>query len=104
MADDRKNEPQSYGGQSGWVKGEVGQTVNRQKGVPSSQHGDFYEFRRDSEGSAPDQGGQLSGVQLDENAQAVGPARVSEVQPSGRVATADGGAKRGSYFKDRDYK
>lgn len=104
MAEQKKSEPQSYGGQSEWVKGDVGQTVNRQKDLPGSQHADFYESRRESEESAPEQGGQVSGIQLAENDQVVGPARISDVQPSGRVATADGGAKRGSYFKDRDYK
>ncbi|HUP46117.1 MAG TPA: hypothetical protein VM779_11460 [Thermoanaerobaculia bacterium] len=60
-------EPQSYGSQKDWVEGDVGGTVNRQKGKPDPQHGDFYESRRDAEESGPDQGGHVSDEQMEEN-------------------------------------
>ena len=59
--------------------------MNRQKDQPSPQHGDFYESRRDSEETHEHQGGKVSPAQIEENAQ-------------------PGGAKRLSYFRDRDYK
>ena len=85
-------EPQSYGSQSDWVESDVGQTVNRQKGNPNSQHGDFYESRRDSEESGEHQGGEISETQLEEND-----------QPIAKVTDQHSGAKRGGFFKDRDY-
>lgn len=98
-----RHEPQSYGSQGEWVEGEVGQEVNRLKGSPNSQHGDFYEPRRESEESGDHQGGDVSPAQLAENAEPVGPA--TEVsQPQARVSTQPQGAKRGSFFRDRDYK
>ena len=57
---------------------DIDEEVNRLKGHPNSQRGDFYESRHDSE--------------IDENA------------PPGNVNTQPGGAKRLSYFRDRDYK
>ena len=98
-----KDEPQSYGSQADWVKGTVGGTVNQQKRAPNSQHGDFYESRRDSEGSAPDQGGKVSDEQLAENGQASGRAAADDTQPIPKVTEQVGGAKRGGFFKDRDY-
>ena len=100
-----EKEPQSYGSQGEWVTGDVGQEVNRLKGHRNSQHGDFYESRHDSERSAADQGGKVSPEQLDDNAQAVGEAcEVDGDAPVRNVDMAEGGARRGSYFKDRDYK
>jgi hypothetical protein len=98
-----KDEPQSYGSGKDWLTGNTAQDVNRQKGNPNSQHGDFYQSRRDSEGSAEDQGGQISDEQLAENVEAQGNA-TPEDQPITKVTDQAGGAKRGGFFKDRDYK
>src|SRR5687767_13135397 len=98
-----KDEPQSYGSQADWVKGTVGETVNPQKRAPNSQHGDFYENRRDAEESGPDQGGKVSDERLAENGQGASPAAADETQPTVKVTDQPGGAKRGGFFKDRDY-
>ncbi|HEU4521625.1 MAG TPA: hypothetical protein VFT12_06460 [Thermoanaerobaculia bacterium] len=98
-----KDEPQSYGSQADWVKGNVGETVNRQKGKPNSQHGDFYESRHDSEESDDDQGGQISDVQLAENVEPAGRGSTGDEQPARKVTDETSGAKRGGFFKDRDY-
>ena len=47
---EKKNEPQSYGSQSEWVRGDVGQDVNRLEGNPNSQKSDFYESRESESG------------------------------------------------------
>ena len=98
-----KDEPQSYGSQADWVKGNVGETVNTQKRAPNSQHGDFYENRHESEESAPDQGGKVSDEQLAENVHASSRSSVEETQPTTKVTDQTGGAKRGGFFKNRDY-
>ena len=124
------NEPQSYGNDAEWVTGKTGQNVNDPKAAPpNSQHGDFYESRHDSEGSAPDQGGKVSGLGADEpragNASGQRDSRTpiqadestgrkstdssqsaateSADQPVKKVTGAEGGAVRDSFFKDRDY-
>lgn len=94
-------EPQSYGSEQGWVKGDVAQEVNRQKGHPSSQHADFYESRRDKESSGPEQGGKVSPVQASENTQPAGPAGEPE-SPTKGVTSQKNGAKTGGFFKKRD--
>ena len=100
-----KDEPQSYGSQADWVKGTTGQEVNRQKGHPhpDSAHGDFYESRRDSEDSAPHQGGEVSPVQLAENSGPGGLAGPTD-EPQSGVTDQTAGARRGSWFRDRDYR
>ncbi len=100
-----EKEPQSYGSQKDWVTGNVGETVNHQKGNPNSQHGDFYESRHDSEASNShdDQGGKVSDRQLAENAELSGRGREADQQPVGKVTDQATGAKRGGFFKDRDY-
>jgi hypothetical protein len=97
-------EPQSYGGQADWVKGNVDEEVNRLRGHPSSQHGDFYESRHDAERSAPEQGGKVSPAQIEENVQPDAPSATDGDASPRNVSTRAGGAKRGSYFRDRDYK
>lgn len=98
-----KDEPQSYGSQADWVTGKTGQEVNRQKGNANSQHGDFYESRRDAEESAPHQGGEVSDVQLSESASPeITP--LAEYESTRKVTDQKAGAKRGGYFRDRDYK
>ena len=99
-----EKEPQSYGSEGDWVTGNVGEEVNRLKGHPSSQHGDFYESRRDSERSAPDQGGKVSPRQVEENVQGAESRDAGGEVPVSKVTTAEGGAKRGGFFRDRDYK
>ena len=100
----RAKEPQSYGSQGDWLAGDVDQEVNRLKGHPNSQHGDFYESRHDSERSPGDQGGKMSPSQVEENVQPSGPSDSGGDAPPRNVSMRAGGAKRMSYFKDRDYK
>ncbi len=103
---DRKSEPQSYGSQAEWVQGKTPQTVNPGQGPSASPQSEFYDSRRDSEENGPEQGGLVSPVQAGEmDAPAPAPGLVTEDDPTVRkVNGEDGGAKRGSYFKDRDYR
>jgi hypothetical protein len=101
--DNKGNEPQSYGSEKEWVTGETGQEVNRQSGNPNSQQSDFYQSRRDSEGSAPDQGGQTSTAEP-ESPQFAAPTGSASKESSPGVTASESGAKRDSFFKDRDYK
>ena len=89
-------EPQSYGSDKDWVSGKTGQNVNRTKSEPVS-HPEFYENRRDGEGSAPHQGGEVSEVQASDSAV---PVRALDTDEPGAKKVA---VKRGSYFKNRDY-
>jgi hypothetical protein len=98
-------EPQSYGSNADWVTGQTGQDVQDPKAPPPAEHREFYDSRRESETSAPDQGGKLSGVDRDAGS---GPhtapdAANDETTPVQKVTAKDGGAKRDSYFKKRDY-
>jgi hypothetical protein len=99
-----KNEPQSYGSEGEWLTGKTGQKVNDTEGHPSTQHGDFYESRIEGEESNGAQGGKVSGVQLAENANPGQQSQTSDEQPVSKVTSAEGGAKRDSQFKRRDYK
>jgi hypothetical protein len=87
-----KKEPQSYGSQGDWVAGTTGQKTN-------PEHPGSFEEDRENDTSAPHQGGDTSPVQSREHAMPSGAptddARKVSVQPSG--------AKRGGYFKERDY-
>jgi len=100
-------EPQSYGSDADWVSGKTGEQVNEQASTPPPEHRDFYDERRESETSAPAQGGLTSDFQLAENEQAenqrAGRQAEDAVSPLSGVTTAAGGAKRGSYFRKRDY-
>ena len=100
MPRDQK-EPQSYGSQADWTTGKTGGNVNDPKSEPEPEHREFYDERRDSEESAPSQGGRISPVQLSENSEPRGRGE-ERASPSPGVSTHEGGAKRGSYFKDRD--
>ena len=96
-------EPQSYGSGSDWVTGKTGQQVNDQKSEPAPEHRPFYDESRESETTDAHQGGHTSDVQLAENA-AQPAGNASHAEPSvAKVTTNDGGAKRDSYFKKRDY-
>ncbi len=90
-----KKEPQSYGSQHDWVAGKTGQKVN----PPDTPQADFYEERRESEASAPHQGGDISPVQASEHAMPSGPPTDS----GHNLSVEESGAKRGGYFKKRDY-
>ena len=95
-----KNEPQSYGSQKDWVTGNTDQKVNNPKSTPPAD--DFYESRRDAEGSHPDQGGKISPDQGAETARP--PASFTQPSiPVTGVTVAEGGARRGGYFRNRDY-
>jgi len=88
MAD--KKEPQSYGSQIDWVTGKTGQKTN-------PEHTGGFEEDRESE-TAPHQGGDTSPVQASEHAMPSG------APDSGHnVTVSEAGAKRGGYFKERDY-
>jgi len=91
-----KNEPQSYGSEKEWLTGDTGQTVNRLKGHPNSQHADFYASRHHD---SPPEGGSSP-----EEAQPAGPASGDAHTPVQKVTAKERGAKRHSYWKDRDYK
>jgi hypothetical protein len=100
-------EPQSYGSEADWVTGKTGEQVNEQASTPPPEHRDFYDDRRESESSGATQGGLTSDFQLAENEAppnqpAAGHAD-DPITPLSGVTTAAGGAKRGSYFRKRDY-
>ena len=96
-------EPQSYGSGKDWVTGRTDQQVNDPKSTPSPEHREFYDDRREPETTMPDQGGKTSETQLAESAQPAGGRTTDEHSPISRVTGADGGAKRDSFFKKRDY-
>jgi hypothetical protein len=99
-----ENEPQSYGSQADWQKGDTGQEVSPLSGHPGSQNADFYESRRESETNAPDQGG-LSQPEWTDHVDVLRPIQtVAEVGDSARKITGDkGGARREGFFRKRDY-
>ena len=99
-----KDEPQSYGSQKEWVTGNVGETVNDQKSEHPPQHEDFYDSRRGSEESSEHQGGHVSDEQLAENDQPASRHATEEEQPVTSISDQKTGAKRGGYFRDRDYR
>ena len=80
-----KNEPQSYGSQAEWVTGKTGQTVNREPERPA-----------DDDSAIAVQPGESDPPGRAE------PIAESE-QPTQGVTSTPDGAKRGGYFKDRDY-
>ncbi|HEX2062028.1 MAG TPA: hypothetical protein VHK90_14900 [Thermoanaerobaculia bacterium] len=95
-------EPQSYGSQQDWVTGRTGEKVNDPKGAPAPEHREFYDERRESETTHEHQGGRTSDVQLSENQEPMG-APAGEDLPGKSVTVREGGAKRDSYFRRRDY-
>jgi hypothetical protein len=95
-------EPQSYGSEKDWVTGRTGQEVNDQDSAPAPEHREFYDERRESETSKNVQGGLTSPVQLAENVQPAG-RPTGESSPISGVTTTPTGAKRGGYFRKRDY-
>lgn len=95
-------EPQSYGSGSDWVTGKTGQEVNDQASAPPAEHRDFYDSSREAQ-TVPDQGGRTSDFQLADSDEPAGQPQGADNPPS-KVTAAEGGAKRDSYFKKRDYK
>jgi hypothetical protein len=87
-----KKEPQSYGSQGDWVTGKTGQKTNPER------TGGFDEAR-ESETSAPHQGGDTSPVQVSEHTMPSG----APTDSGHNVTVSESGAKRGGYFKKRDY-
>lgn len=97
-------EPQSYGSGQDWVTGKTGQEVNEQASTPPAVHRDFYESSREAE-TVPDQGGRTSDIQAAESAENDRPpaGATGTFDTASRVTVKEGGAKRGSYFRKRDY-
>ena len=99
-----KNEPQSYGSQSEWVRGETGGHVSDQKSEPKPQHSDFYGDRRESEENGEHQGGHVSPVQAADTPPHGGGAPVADdEQPVKKVTSQEAGAPVSSWFRKRDY-
>lgn len=94
-------EPQSYGSERDWVTGRTGQQPNDPDAPPPASQAEFYEERRDSEESAPHQGGEVSPEQLAETANA---SETEGERSPAPITQTPGGAKRGGYFKERDYR
>lgn len=99
-------EPQSYGSQADWTSGKTGQEVTDQKSEPRPEHREFYDDRREAEENDGVSGGLTSPYQLADNAINEGAVnyeggRDSESVP--RISSQESGAKRGSFFKKRDY-
>lgn len=96
-------EPQSYGSGDDWVSGKTDQRVNDPKSVPSGSQRDFYESHRESDqDDDPGQGGRTSPQQLMDQHE-TGPSSTRDAEPVTKVTSSEGGAKRDSYFKRRDY-
>jgi hypothetical protein len=101
---DQKNEPQSYGSQHEWVKGKTPQKVNPDAASPAPPQAEFYAPHRDSEENGPQQGGLVSPVQAAE-ADLTGTRAIVETETTGhKVNGEESGAKRGSFFRNRDYR
>ena len=94
------NEPQSYGSEGDWASGKTGQDVNRLKGHPNSQRGDFYESRHSDDEAEP---ASTSPVQIAEREHAPASTQAELDDPAHKVAAAKSGARRDGYFKRRDY-
>lgn len=85
------NEPQSYGSQDDWTSGKTGENVNNPKSerAPVPIEAD---------------GGRISPVQLADTESAPVVQHGTDDEPVQRVTAEPGGAKRDSFFKERDYK
>lgn len=98
-------EPQSYGSEKDWVTGETGGNIHSPKSTPAPENAEFYDDERESEASTRHQGGKNSPVQLAENVGTAGARGEAETADAAapRVTTEEGGARRDSFFKKRDY-
>ena len=103
MPREEGREPQSYGSQADWTTGNTGEAVNRTD-LPTAEHADFYDSRRESETSAPNQGGRIQPAWTDEVDVLQPIVTLSEVEdPSRKVSAEKSGARRTGFFKRRDY-
>ncbi|HEX7707312.1 MAG TPA: hypothetical protein VF701_12715 [Thermoanaerobaculia bacterium] len=102
MAKETK-EPQGYGSGPDWVEGNTGGQIHDPKARPAPEHREFYDESSSSEPTEPDDGGHPSQVQMEERDEAGGRAAADTLEPATKVTTSEGGAKRDSYFKRRDY-
>ena len=95
-------EPQSYGSEKDWVTGHTAQQPNdpASSDAPASQR-EFYDERRESEENAAHQGGRVSPEQRDASAP---PAEGEGIRSPVPFTDKESGARRGGYFKERDYK
>ncbi|HEY2094057.1 MAG TPA: hypothetical protein VGJ81_19475 [Thermoanaerobaculia bacterium] len=84
------NEPQSYGSQGDWASGKTGQSVDKPESEPVHE--------------VENEGGSVSPVQFADTKSADVIQHGADDVPASRVTSADTGAKRDSFFKDRDYK
>jgi len=84
------NEPQSYGSQGDWTSGKTGQSVNDPKSerAPVDVEAD---------------GGSISPVQLADTESAPVIQHGTDDEPVQRVTAVPAGARRDSFFKERDY-
>ena len=96
-------EPQSYGSGGDWQSGKTGQQPNDPKATPPPEHQQFYDESRESETTDHHQGGRVSDLQMAEHAQTPQGSPTGEDSPIPRVTTSEGGSKRDSYFRKRDY-
>lgn len=99
----RMKEPQSYGSEGDWTSGKVGGEVTDQAAEPRPEHREFYDDKRESEHNESYQGGLNSPVQMAENRAFRGTGSGEPEASIPRVTTAEGGARRDSFFKRRDY-
>jgi hypothetical protein len=99
-----EKEPQSYGGQGGWVSGGTGQNLNGSGDRTDVQHDDFYAPRRETEVNVPPLGGGPQPAWTDHVDVLQPVSTVTEVEDPARKVTAEkGGARREGFFKSRDY-
>ena len=99
----KMKEPQSYGSEKDWTTGNVGGEVTDQAAEPRPEHREFYDDKRDSEHNDGYEGGRNSPVQMAENRSFRGTGSGDFEESIPRVTTEEGGARRDSYFKRRDY-
>jgi hypothetical protein len=99
----KTKEPQGYGSGPGWVAGETGGQIHDPKARPKPEHREFYEDSHDPEPPEAEDGGQVSPIQLEERDEAGGRSAADTLEPVTKVTSSEGGAKRDSYFKRRDY-
>jgi hypothetical protein len=84
------NEPQSYGSQGDWTSGKTGQSVDKPQSEP------VYEVENEGGSVSPVQAADTEGAPVTQHG--------TDDEPAQRVTSAHTGAKRESFFKDRDYK
>ena len=98
-------EPQGYGSEKDWQTGRTGGKIHDPKARPAPEHEEFYDDERESVHTTAHQGGKNSPVQLAENAALRTEGGQDEAPDAAvpRVTSQEGGARRDSFFKKRDY-